>query len=279
MLHSLQRHWPEYLMEAVGLGVFMVSAAVFGTLLEHPLSPVRMAIGEPFVRRVLMGSAMGATALGIIYSRWGRRSGAHINPSVTLTFHRLRKISTPDALFYVAFQFLGGAAGIAAASLALGNSLAAPEVGWVATVPGRFGVAPAFAAEMAISFGLMLAILIATNRPRLAPYTGLIAAVLLATYITVEAPVSGMSMNPARTLASALPAGTWSTLWIYFLAPPAGMLLAAAAYARAGAGRRVLCAKLHHDSRQPCIFCCSHPPSAAALAEPSPARPRIAEAR
>jgi hypothetical protein len=57
----LRRHWPEYLMEAAGLGLFMLSAASFATLLEHPLSPMRGALPDALLRRLLMGLAMGTT--------------------------------------------------------------------------------------------------------------------------------------------------------------------------------------------------------------------------
>ncbi|MFQ5683048.1 MAG: hypothetical protein ACE5HC_07220 [Candidatus Binatia bacterium] len=76
-------------MEAAGLGIFMVSACTFGTILEYPASPIHQAIADPFLRRILMGLAMGLTAVGIIYSPWGKQSGAHINPAITLTFFRL----------------------------------------------------------------------------------------------------------------------------------------------------------------------------------------------
>ena len=90
-------HWREYLIEAAGLGLFMVSAAAMTTLLEHPASPVRLALPDPILRRILMGLAMGLTAASLIYSPWGRRSGAHFNPAVTLTVLRLGKVSRRDA--------------------------------------------------------------------------------------------------------------------------------------------------------------------------------------
>ena len=65
------------------------------------------------MRRGLIGVAMGLTAIALIYSPWGKRSGAHMNPSVTLTFWRLGKIKSIDALFYIVFQFLGGWVGVA----------------------------------------------------------------------------------------------------------------------------------------------------------------------
>jgi aquaporin Z len=83
----------------------------------------------------------------------------------------------------------------------------------------------------------------------------LFAGALVATYIAFEAPISGMSMNPARTLASALGAHNWTALWVYFTAPPLGMLAAAEVYLRILGRHRIFCAKLHHDNQKPCLFC------------------------
>src|SRR5437870_12203963 len=99
LLEALKRHWPEYLMEAAGLGMIIVSAVLFAAILEHPASPVRQMIADPLLRRALMGLTMGLTAIGIIYSPWGQQSGAHLNPAVTFTFVQLIKIEPPDALF------------------------------------------------------------------------------------------------------------------------------------------------------------------------------------
>jgi aquaporin Z len=258
MIAALRLHWPEYLMEAALLGLFMIAAAVFGTLLEHPASPLRRALPHPLPRRALMGLAMGLTAIALIHSPWGQRSGAHMNPSMTLTFLRLGKIAPPDALFYVAAQFVGGVAGLLLALALLRGRLADPAVNYVVTLPGPFGPAAAFAGEAAISFILMLVVLVAMNQDRIARHTGLLAGALLATYITFESPISGMSMNPARTFGSAVPARIWSSLWIYFTAPPLGMLLAAEAYARIRGAREVICAKLHHANVKRCIFRCGY---------------------
>jgi aquaporin Z len=255
MLNALKHHWPEYLSEAAGLGAFMVSACVFAALLFHPSSPVVVGVEGETARRVLMGAAMGLTNVGLVYSPWGMRSGAHNNPAVTLAFYRLGKVSGADALFYVLAQFAGGVAGVLLAALVLGDLLADAKVNYVVTVPGSFGVAAAFTAEVFISFVLMSVVLRASNHARLARWTGLLAGLLVAVYISVEAPVSGMSMNPARTFGSALSAHVWTALWVYFTAPLAGMLLAAELFTRAGA--RAACAKLHHHNRKRCIFNCN----------------------
>lgn len=255
MRSALQNHWPEYLIEAAGLGVFMVSAGVFGTLLEYPGSPVRQAIDDPFVRRVLMGLAMGLTAVGLIYNPWGKRSGAHFNPAVTLTFFRLGKVDPRDAVFYPIAQSVGGLLGVLAVWAVLGNPFAAAPVSFVVTIPGKFGLAGAFLGEVVITFILMAAVLVVSNTPRWAKYTGVCAGALLAAFITFEAPLSGMSMNPARSLASAAPAGLWNGFWIYVLAPPLGALLAAECYVRLCGHGGVGCAKLHHQNKKRCIFC------------------------
>jgi aquaporin Z len=251
------RHWPEYAMEGALLGLFMVAACGFATLLEHPASPVHQALADATVRRVLMGLAMGLTAIGLIYSPWGQQSGAHMNPSLTLTFFRLGKIERGDALGYVVGQFFGGVAGVLVMRATLGMLLADPAVRFAATAPGPAGTATAFLAELGISFLLMAVVLVASNSPRLARYTPLLAGALVATYITLEAPISGMSMNPARSFASALAAWQWTALWIYFTAPPLGMLAAAQAYVELRGAHGVLCAKLNHHTARRCVFRCN----------------------
>ena len=164
---ALRRHWPEYLMEAWGLGVFMVSAGLFATLLWYPGSPAAQAVPDGLLRRALMGLAMGLTATLIIYSPWGQRSGAHINPAVTLTFWRLGKVATWDAVFYIVAQFAGGLIGVWLVLAGFGLAFANPPVAYVATVPGPGGVWVALGAEALISFGLMAMVLFATNTPRL----------------------------------------------------------------------------------------------------------------
>ncbi len=245
-------------MEGALLGLFMVAACGFATLLEHPASPARQALPDGNVRRLLMGLAMGLTAVGLIYSPWGQQSGAHMNPSFTLTYLRLGKIPRRDALGYVAGQFLGGIAGVLLVRAVLGMLAAHPAVRFAVTVPGAAGRTRAFAAEFGISFLLMAVVLVASNSPRLVRLTPLLCGALVATYITVEAPISGMSMNPARTFASAVVAWQWTALWIYFTAPPLGMLAAAEVYVQVRGTERVLCAKLNHRTARRCIFLCNY---------------------
>jgi len=192
-----------------------------------------------------------------------------MNPAFTLTFFRLGKVAPWDAAFYIAAQFVGGIAGVALVAAFAGNFLAHPAVNYVATVPGSGGIWPAFAGEALISFFLLLVVLTASNQPRLARFTGLFAGVCVALFITFESPVSGMSMNPARTFGSAVFPHLWNSLWIYFTAPLLAMLLAAEFFPLLKG--RVICAKYHHQNHYRCIFCEYH---AARQNEPPPADPQ-----
>ncbi len=252
---GLREHWPEYLIEAWALGTFMVSAAVFAVLFEAPGSPVRAAIGDPTLRRVLGGLAMGLTAIAIIYSPWGQRSGAHMNPAVTLTFLRLGKIARWDALFYIAAQLAGGTFGVLLAWQLLGDAFALPPVRFAATVPGPDGAAVALGAEFLISFAMMSMILAVSGNARVQRFTGLFAGLLVATFISIEAPFSGMSMNPARTFASAAPTGMFGSMWLYVVAPVLGMLSAATLRVHLFPRAPMPCAKYDHSPTQRCIHC------------------------
>lgn len=121
------------------------------------------------------------------------------------------------------------------------------------TVPGNDGIAVAFVAEFLMAFTLMTIVLQVNNAPRAAPYTGVIVGLLVAMFITFLAPLSGMSINPARTFASAVVGDRWDAFWLYCLAPPLGMLLAAQVFVVRRA--RVDCAKMYHAAGTPCIFC------------------------
>ncbi len=201
---------------------------------------------------------MGLTALSIFHSPWGKRSGAHLNPSVTLTFFSLGKIRAQDALFYVLAQFTGSIAGVGLASLLIGAALGHPAVNYAATTPGSNGPWVAFGAEFAISFLMITAVLTFSNSRHLNRWTPMVAGTLVAIYISIEAPLSGMSMNPARTLGSSVWAASFQALWVYFTAPVLGMLLAGRIYVSRHGAVRVFCAKLHHHNDQRCIFRCNY---------------------
>src|SRR5262249_45622807 len=179
------------------------------TLLLHPTSPLRHFTHSTIVRRALMGLLVGSAVVAIIMTPWGKQSGGHFNPAITLAFYRLGKFSFWDTFFYVTVQFAGAAGGVGIAAYVLRDAPNSPPVRYAVTAPGIFGNAGAFAGEVTISFILMMGILVASNRDALARYTPYLVGALYTTFITFETPLSGMSMNPARTFGSAFGANYW----------------------------------------------------------------------
>jgi aquaporin Z len=246
----LRAHWPEYLIEAWGMAVLLLVSGLITAVTETGL---RSWPGG--ARRVVEGVAIASTVIGLVYSPWGRRSGAHFNPAVTVTFLALRRVRLRDALYYSVFQAIGALLGLLLAGLILGMSLREPPVRWIVTQPGTHGILVAFAAEFVIAWILMTTILWVGGNPRLMRATGLFAGGLVFLYICFEAPLSGFSMNPARTFASAAASGSWTAFWIYLVAPPAGMLTAALAARYFVRVPMLACAKLVHDRSTRCIHC------------------------
>ncbi len=258
MVRSLTEHWPEYLIEGALLGVFMVVACAAVAVVEHPDSRVRTRIRSAFVRRAVIGLLMGITAVALIYSPMGQRSGAHMNPAFTLAFWALGRVEAWDAVFYVAAQFLGGWLGVVLTAAAVGPRIGHASVAYAVTVPGPRGRLAAWLGEVFIAAMLMAVVLFMVNRMHLARFTGLAAGTLVAAFIVFEAPLSGMSLNPARTLASALPSRVFRGLWVYLTAPPIGMLAGGAIYLAAFGDEQVYCARLSEHGQWQCIFRCRH---------------------
>jgi len=221
-------------------------------LMWAPGSPVP-AVPNPALRRLLTGLLFAGGATAVVYSPLGQISGGHVNPAVTLAFWRMGKVPVRDAVIYMASQFVGAFVGAYAAGLAWGHLVTA-GVQYATTVPGQgYSVTEALLAEAAMTFLLVFTIFVCTNKPKIAPRTGLVCGALVAVLVMIEAPVSGTSLNPARTLGPAVLAPTYTALWIYFVGPAAGALMAVAVY-RGRWGPHTVCAKLYHTEKYGCPF-------------------------
>lgn len=220
-------------MEGLGLAVFMLFASGFTMLLFHPDSPVGKAVEEPATKFFLLAFGMFPVILfGIVTAPWGKKTGAHVNPAVTLAFWRLGKISTFDAVGYVVGQFIGAILMVGFVALMAGKAYAHPAIDFASTKPGPGGPPVTFVIEFAITFLLMMLILWASNDERLEKRLPLFTSGLIAFYLMVATPYTGMSLNPARSAGSAVWASERPSLWIYFVAPVAATLLAAEIYRR-----------------------------------------------
>lgn len=241
-------------MELANMGLYLFFICTFATLFQHPASPVRHLLSSGIVRRACFGISIGATIVAIALTSWGKQSGGHLNPAMTFTFYHLGNVEFWDAIFYAAAQFVGACAGVVTATFLLLGAPGNSNVRYAATLPGTYGIGVAFIAETAISFSLMLTVLFTSCHNSLSRYTPYFVGALYAIFITLETPLSGMSMNPARSFGAAIRDRHWHALWIYFLAPTLGMLIAAEFLLRVRGGVGPYCAKLHHANDKRCIF-------------------------
>ena len=247
----MRRNLPAYASEFAGTALVLFFGVSAVSFMWGAASPVPV-VPNPALRRLLTGILFAGGATAVVYSPLGQISGGHINPAVTLAFWRLGKVPTREAVLYIVAQCLGALVGAYAAGAAWGPLTV--SVRYAATVPGEgYSAIVALAAETLLTFLLVFTIFVCVNKPKLAPRTGIIAGSLVATLVMIEAPVSGTSLNPARTLGPAVMAPVYTALWVYFTGPIAGALLAVAAY-RGQWGSQTVCAKLYHTEKYACPF-------------------------
>ena len=244
-------HPQAYLAELAGTALILAVGLSAATLAFGVDAPLRHHVTSAALRRLITGSTFATAGALVIYSRLGRRSGGHFNPAVTLAFHRIGKVTTRDAVAYAVAQMLGAVLGAFAVWLAWGAWARSAHVG--ATVPGTHGRPVAFVAEVVMGFALLTRILRFVAHPRIARWTPVAAGMLAATLVVLVAPISGTSINPARSFGPALWGHELAVVWIYLLAPPLGALLATVLFR--ALGRRTLpCAKLFHTDEYACHF-------------------------
>lgn len=196
-----------YFLVLIGPGAAMVNAYSDGAV-THP----GVALAFAFV------------VLAMIYAL-GHISGAHINPAVTLAFWSVRRFPGRDVLPYVGAQ----CAGAVAASFTMG-AVVGPVGGFGATVPA-VPVGGAFAVEWLLSFVLMLVIMAVATDERVAPgFAGIAVGLTVGFCALAGGPLTGASMNPARSLGPAVAGGLWEAHWIYWAAPVTAMLVAVRVY-------------------------------------------------
>jgi MIP family channel proteins len=176
--------------------------------------------------------ALGATGIGLAFAfvvlamivALGHLSGAHINPAVTLAFWSVRRFPTREVGPYIGAQCVGALAAAALLRLLLG-----PIGDLGATVP-HIGIGRAFALEWVLSFGLMLVIAAVATDRRVPDGIAAVAVGLTVGFCALLGPLTGSSMNPARSFGPALVGGQWTGHWLYWVAPITGMMAAARLY-------------------------------------------------
>lgn len=240
-------HAVEWACELVGTALLLMgglSAVCLGFSPDSPVSSLSVS-----TRLLLTGTLFAGTGSLLAISPLGRRSGAHLNPVVTLAFWSQRKVHPHDVAGYVLGQLVGAVAGTAGVALTWGSDARAVNLG--ATAPGP-GISPwtAVLIETLMTAVLVETILLMTSSARTTRWTPLALWPLIAVLVWQGAPYTGTSLNPARSLGPVLLAPHETPYWVYVLGPSLGGAFAVALFALLR-DTHVVTAKLFHDPQYP----------------------------
>lgn len=195
--------------------------------LMSPTSPV--AITDIHLALAVVGLVVGVTLLSLIRSRWGRRSGAHLNPAVSIALWLMRAFPGRAVLPYTAAQLAGSFAGAALAGAVWGDSATTAPVRYAAVAPAPgWDPAAVFAAEAGCLLVITLLIGYFLANPAAAGALPFVLAAVTVLIIALLGPLAGGSTNPARQLGPALLSGQTGDLAVYMFAPLAGAACGAA---------------------------------------------------
>jgi len=209
--------------------LFAVYALVFFGTISATLSLVVFR-ADPVTAILFIGLTHGLTITLMVYAT-GHISGGHINPAVTIASLLLRKISLKDAFGYIVFQIIGAVLAAATHAIILPQG---KEIYFGLNQPGELinkDPLTALVVESILTFFLVFVVLTTALHPK-APQSlaGVAIGLIIAVDHFVGIPLSGASMNPARTFGPALVSGNWSFHWIYWIGPIIGAAIAAAIY-------------------------------------------------
>ena len=243
--------WAALRAELVGTAALVLAGLSLVILMFGAGSPIPDLLPSEGWRRLITGFLFGTTGASIALSPVGERSGAHINPIVTLAFRLMGKLDLRTSIGYVVAQLAGCILGSLPllAWGAMGRSVA-----FGATVPGEgYSVGAVLLGEVITTFAMVTLLCVFLGFRRIRPFTPAIFPVLYAVMVYAESPISGPSTNPARSLGPALISGQWDGWWIYWVGPVVGSV--AACIACSVLAKRITVAKLYHfDSDRDRLF-------------------------
>src|SRR6266496_5671828 len=220
-----QLHWFEYGAELLGTA-FLVFAGVSAVVFDFGTgSPLAHVLPDTSIRRLITGLLFAGSGALVAISPLGKLSGGHINPAVSLAFWMQGKMHHFDLGGYILGQLLGAIIGSLLLVIVWGGHAA--SVGYGTTVPGAvYPLWVVFLAEVSLTFLLVSSIFLFVSSHRLMRWTPLMVWILVAMMVWLEAPISGTSLNPARSFGPSLVSWFWQDQWLYYLAPLLGAVLA-----------------------------------------------------
>jgi aquaporin Z len=238
---------PLFVAEFIGTALLLAVGLSMVILFWSKGSPMAGLLPNEPLRRALTGFLFGSTGCAIALSRVGKISGAHINPAVSFTFWCSGKMTFNAFLGYTLSQSAGAVVG-SLPLLLWGQQGGSIHYG--NTVPGPTGTVPAFWGEVVATAALMAVVFVFTGRKKLRNYTPFAMPFLYSLLVWTEAPLSGCSTNPARSLGPAVISQVYTSQWLYWLAPLTGALAIILIYKGAALHKhlRIEAARIsHHD--------------------------------
>jgi aquaporin Z len=253
MEDSDDRRIPGVLLasELIGTALLVLVGLSLVILMFGTGTPMARLIPSEGLRRLITGFLFGTTGALIALSPVGMQSGAHINPVVTLAFRLMGKIDLRTTLGYVIAQLSGAILG-ALPLLAWGSM--GGSVAFGATLPGPgYAIQTVLLGEVITTFTMVTLLAVFLGIRKIRPFTPAIFPPLYAIMVWAEAPISGTSTNPARSLGPAIVSGQWEGWWIYWVGPLIGGF--AACLACSFLAKRITVAKLYYfDSNRDRLF-------------------------
>jgi len=243
--------WPAILAELVGTALLVLGGLSVVIFMFGEGGVMATIVPSEGTRRLITGFLFGTIGGLIAISPVGQRSGAHINPIVTLGFRLMGKLDLRTALAYVAAQLAGGLLG-SLPLLAWGAR--GRSVAFGATLPGPgYPVEIVLAGEVVTTFTMVTLLCVFLGFRHMRPFTPALFAPLYSVMVWLEAPISGTSTNPARSLGPSIVSGQWDGWWIYWVGPIIGSILACLACSLLA--KRITVAKLYYfDSDRDRLF-------------------------
>jgi aquaporin Z len=243
--------WRIFFSELIGTALLVLVGLSLAIFMFGAGSPMAQVLPSEGLRRLITGFLFGTTGALIALSPVGKESGAHINPVVSLAFRLFGKLNPKLTIVYIIAQLLGGIVGCLPL-LAWGGM--GHSVAFGATLPGEgFSTLVVFLGEVVTTLAMVSLLTIFLGFRQIRPFTPALFPPLYSFMVWVEAPISGTSTNPARSLGPALISGQWQGWWIYWIGPMLGTLLAALACSLLA--KRIEVAKLYHfDSDRDRLF-------------------------
>lgn len=231
-----------FISEFLGTGLLLLAGLSLVIFMFGSGSPMAQLIPEVKVRQAMTGFLFGSIGASIALSPIGKLSGAHINPAVTMVFWLFRKIEGRLAITYILAQLTGGIIGCLPLIIwgQMGRS-----IDFGVTVPGAgYSMQTALLGEVITTFTMVSLLVIFIGFRKIRQFTPYMFPLLYAIMVPLEADISGISTNPARSLGPAVISGQWTAFWIYIAGPLTGALLAS--LAGSALARRITIAKIYH---------------------------------